>query len=381
MLSEGTGIGTRISVTIAPVDPLTHTLTGLAMSEAGLYRAGRLATPTLVVGANLPDIDVFALFAGSDVGLLHRRGLSHGPLGIVLLPIALTIVMVWLDRRRRRTAADPPPMSVPMLLGLAYAGTLSHPLLDWLNTYGVRWLMPFDERWSYGDALFIVDPWVWLILGAACSLGRWSRGIRDGRRWTVLVLLASLVVLLGPSDGGARVARSLWVLGVAAVMAARRPGLAPARGRFLATIGLLAVAIYGGAMAFGSARVAERVAVGLRAQGERVTRVMAGPLPFLPHRRVIVAEIETGYRTGGFDLFREPRIQLDPRRVPKPADPAAEVALRHPSVRGFSNWVRFPAASIDRKGDATTVYLMDLRYIDRPTRGFGGAVVELPAGE
>ncbi len=30
--------------------------------------------------------------------------------------------------------------------------------MDWLNSYGVRLLMPFSNRWFYGDALYIVDP-------------------------------------------------------------------------------------------------------------------------------------------------------------------------------------------------------------------------------
>ena len=24
--------------------------------------------------------------------------------------------------------------------------------------------MPFDHRWFYGDAMFIIDPWLWLAL-------------------------------------------------------------------------------------------------------------------------------------------------------------------------------------------------------------------------
>ena len=30
--------------------------------------------------------------------------------------------------------------------------------------------MPFDERWFYGDTLFIIDPWIWLGLGGALFL-------------------------------------------------------------------------------------------------------------------------------------------------------------------------------------------------------------------
>jgi len=41
------------------------------------------------------------------------------------------------------------------------SGGAHHPTLDWLNTYGMRWLMPFSGRWFYGDAVFIVDPGCW----------------------------------------------------------------------------------------------------------------------------------------------------------------------------------------------------------------------------
>ena len=74
------------------------------------------------------------------------------------------------------SGADPDraPARAGPLLGLAALAVITHPMLDWLNNYGMRWLMPFDGRWSYGDALFIVDPWVWLALGGVLFL-RYSR--------------------------------------------------------------------------------------------------------------------------------------------------------------------------------------------------------------
>ena len=44
------------------------------------------------------------------------------------------------------------------LLALSYAGLLSHMFLDFLNSYGIRLLMPFSGRWFYGDSVFIIDP-------------------------------------------------------------------------------------------------------------------------------------------------------------------------------------------------------------------------------
>jgi inner membrane protein len=52
------------------------------------------------------------------------------------------------------------------LLALSIIGCLSHPLFDWFNNYGVRLLEPFSHRWFYGDSLFIIDPWIWAMLGA-----------------------------------------------------------------------------------------------------------------------------------------------------------------------------------------------------------------------
>ncbi len=150
------------------MDPIAHTLTGAALAAAGLRRATPLATAALVIGANAPDIDVLTGFAGRYAALAMRRGWTHGVLAIAVLPFVVTALLLLWDRLRRRP--DRAPARAGPLLGLAALAVISHPILDWLNNYGMRWLMPFDGRWSYGDALFIVDPWVWLALGGVVFL-------------------------------------------------------------------------------------------------------------------------------------------------------------------------------------------------------------------
>ena len=84
----------------------------------------------------------------------------------------------------RIAAADKVTGPRPGLLPLACIGVLSHPVIDLLNVYGVRLLMPFSERWFYGDALFIIDIWVWLLfaLGIRASRRREQRNAaRPGR--------------------------------------------------------------------------------------------------------------------------------------------------------------------------------------------------------
>ena len=68
------------------MDNLTHTLLGGALAAAGLGRRTPLATATLLVGANLPDVDAVTYFIDPDLALGWRRGWTHGVLAWALLP-------------------------------------------------------------------------------------------------------------------------------------------------------------------------------------------------------------------------------------------------------------------------------------------------------
>ena len=127
---------------------------------------------TLIIANNLPDVDV-AVFATHTLPMSFRRGWTHGVLAQLALPIALTAIMLLVDRLFRKDAPD--RVKVVPLLVLSYVGVLLHVFFDFLNSYGVRLLMPFSDRWFYGDALYIVDPILYLTLG----LGWWISSRRD----------------------------------------------------------------------------------------------------------------------------------------------------------------------------------------------------------
>ena len=84
------------------------------------------------------------------------------------------------------------PVRFGPLLLLSYIGAISHPLLDILNTYGLRWMMPFSERWFYGDSVFIIDIWLWAVLAAGVLASH--RRYRKALPRPNLPALASLVV-------------------------------------------------------------------------------------------------------------------------------------------------------------------------------------------
>ena len=136
------------------MDNLTHSLVGLALAESGLKRRTSLATATLIIGANFPDIDVVAVPLG--VGIQYRRGITHGFLALAVLPFVLAGIMLLYDTHvRRRRYPGAPPADLRQLAILSAIAIATHPILDFMNTYGMRWLMPFADKWFYADGLHL----------------------------------------------------------------------------------------------------------------------------------------------------------------------------------------------------------------------------------
>ncbi|MDN3645239.1 metal-dependent hydrolase [Pontixanthobacter aestiaquae] len=179
------------------MDNLTHSLIGALLGQAGLKKKTGLAMPALIIGANLPDVDAACFFwlEGTE-HLGFRRGITHGPPALLLLPLILAGLLYGFDRWQTKRGKRPEgrlPVNFKWLFLLSFIGCLTHPALDWLNVYGIRLLEPFSSRWFYGDTLFIIDVWLWALLGFATwfSLRREKRGgdwIKPARAAMVAVL-------------------------------------------------------------------------------------------------------------------------------------------------------------------------------------------------
>jgi inner membrane protein len=350
------------------MDPIAHTFTGAALAAAGLRRATPLATAALVIGANAPDIDVLAGFAGSHAALAMRRGWTHGVLAIVVLPFVVTALLLLWDRLRRGRADRAPARAGP-LVALAALAVISHPTLDWLNNYGMRWLMPFDGRWFYGDALFIVDPWVWLALGGVVFLAT-SRSAATLALWTAFWLLGTWLLFTVPFvPGPSRVA---WTAGVVAFVAVRilRPevGQPPVSER-LAQVAIGCVVAYVAAAVVASAVARREVHSTLADLGVGpVTSVMVGPAAANPFAGSVVAATPDAYLLGEWRWLAKPRLRLDPQWLERrDRDPAVAAASRTRSARDYLTWSRYPYFEIERREDCYLVRVRDGRY-----RGLGG---------
>lgn len=314
----------------ANVDNLAHSLAGAALAAAGLGRKTALGTATLVLAANLPDVDALGLLFGEN--LAWRRGWTHGPLAMLVLPPLLVAALVGFDRwqtTRGTRPADRPALHRGWLMVLAYVGWFSHPLLDFMNTYGIRLLMPFSERWFYGDVLFIIDIWLWIALGLGVWLSRRRQRAGAGTAEVGRPAQISLAVVLAyiAAMGASSVAAERW-----AKRAAEARGLGPVR------------------------------------------TVVASPVPVNPFRRRIVFATDRAYGMGVLDWLPSPRLTLEPGLMLRNMDdPAVAAARKVKAARDFLYWSRLPYARVERTAAGTRVILGDARYVQG---GAGSAFVQ-----
>lgn len=174
------------------MEPITHFLTGAVLARAGFNRKTALATATMTLAAEAPDLDVFWSFKGPVVSFAHHRGFTHSFSGLVLVSAVVTGVMylIWRLRGRKTKIPNLPPRWGLLFL-FAYIAGLSHLLLDYTNNYGVRPFWPFWEKWYSWDIVFIVEPALYVILVAGLVLPVFSRheALPRGRRFAIIALV------------------------------------------------------------------------------------------------------------------------------------------------------------------------------------------------
>ena len=298
------------------MDNICHTLVGAALAQTGLKGRTGLGAATLMIGANFPDIDVLSIAFGRATEF--RRGWTHGVPALVVLPFVLTAIMIAWDAYKRRSRQEEREPVVPReLLLLSAVSILTHPALDWMNSYGMRWLMPFDGKWFYGDSLFIVDPWLLLVLGLGVWLSRRHERTGRGDAWrparlALGVATAYVIVMLGLQNIAEGIVRS-----------------------------------------------------DLAGSGWLSHTLMVSASPANPVRWTVYADDGARYWKGAVSLAPgvARRLSFDEKPIEKHAgDPAAIAAANSENGRRFLNWARLPYYQVDRGAGVTRVEIIDARY-------------------
>lgn len=209
------------------MDNLTHTLIVIAAGDAvarstaegsgGISAATRrnYFVTVAAVSSNLPDLDLLYTYGGFGYAkleyLLHHRGHTHTIVGCILLAVLLYACAELWALLRKHSFSSSDRMGIA---GMALLGGMLHLLMDGMNSYGVHPYWPLDNRWIYGDAVFIIEPlfWIaavpliftvrtWLARGvlalaglAALGIGIWLH--RELPMWIAVFVLIALVLLV-----------------------------------------------------------------------------------------------------------------------------------------------------------------------------------------
>ena len=326
------------------MEPITHFLTGACLGRAGFNRRTALATATMTLAAEAPDLDMVANFRDPVFGFAHHRGFTHSLLGLIPVAAVVVGVMYAIWRLRGRKIKDPSlPPRWGLLFCLAYLAGLSHILLDFTNNYGVRPFWPFSERWFSWDIVFIVEPVILVLLLAG-------------------LVMPSLFGLINEEVG------------------ARRTG---PKGRFAATLALLGTVALWGVRDYEHRRAMVTLQSRLYQDTDPI-RVSAYPHWVNPFSWTAVVETQSFFATMLVDSSLpdvDPDGQMQVRY--KPEETAVTLAAKRSYLgQVFLDWARYPLLEVEHlqaPGEGYIVRFQDLRfsYPNRDGRTPLSASVEL----
>lgn len=317
------------------MDPVTHLLTGACVSRAGLNRKTGLATLTLALAFEAPDIDSIYYFGGGVTGLQHHRGITHSLIGAPFVAAGVIAIVYgihrWRSLRQKTISADASigafpklPLNWKLLYGYALLGALVHLFQDFTNNYGVRPFAPFNEKWYAWDIIFIVDP----IMLLALFLG---------------LVLPALMALITEEIGS------------------RKPRF---RGRGAAIFALLCLAAVILVRDFEHRRAVN--ALNARTyRGEDPLRVSAYPQPINPFSWNGVVETQDFFQMAPVDSGSG---EVDPQNMAivrfKPEEtPVTLAAKRSRLGRVYLDWARYPLVTTEKlEGGRYLVQFEDLRF-------------------
>ena len=370
------------------MDNLTHSLVGLTAAKAGLEKLSPGATTLCVLAANSPDSDIIVLAFGDRWDFLqYHRGITHAIAGVIGLAILLPLIVHSVDRLWSRFRNQPAKTKLKGLMLASFIVSATHPLLDWTNNYGIRFFLPWSQRWSYGDLVFIVDPFLWLVLGGASFLLTARTKVLKFS-WAAVAAVLTFLIVASPRSGNLpnpRLIALLWILALVALIVLFFKDARERWGSRIAFASFALVLCYWSVLGFAHARAvargSEAAARLASANGEVVARLAAMPRLADPFRWDCVFETDRAMYRFDVGILDDSTLE-DVVRYAKPEGALKEayegIAQQRP-VQVFLGFARFPVAQLADPGCATRtlVQLADLRYTE-PGRSRGSFTLDVP---
>ena len=371
------------------MDNVTHSLVGLVASKAGLERLSPRTTAVCILAANAPDADIAALLFGDRWTYLHHhRGITHSILGTLILALFIPVVFYLLDHLLAAIRKRQPSIRLQGMLVASLVVSSTHSLMDWTNNYGVRFLLPWSSKWFYGDLVFIVDPFIWLVLGGAAFLLT-SRTKWQLVFWIVCSLVLTYMVIVvsvgfGPDPYFLR--RALWLVVLTALVVAFKFSVHQKWGHRIAITAFTIVLVYWAALAvlhsLALSQAWTRASVIASQNGESVTDVAAMPSLGNPFQWLCIVQTEkVTYRFELSLLDRRAKVGNTEReeRADPFSSPVVSSAAQDRRGQIFLDFARFPVVRVVGSDclSETLVQFADLRYT-KPGIQRGTFALEIP---
>ena len=367
------------------MDNLTHSLVGLTAARAGLQKLSPGATLLCVIAANSPDSDIVVLAFGDRwTYLQNHRGITHAVVGVIFLALIVPLLFYAVDLAWSRFRKRPPSVKLKGLMIASLIASATHPLLDWTNNYGIRFWLPWSEKWSYGDLVYIVDPYMWLILGGASFLLT-QKGMSQKIVWGGIAAILTALIVASPRSGSLSnpmLITLIWVVGLIALIVLYVKGAKERWGTKIAFVALAMVLVYWGFLAFAHSRAVargnEEAARMASANGEAVARLAAMPRLANPFRWDCVFETDRATYRFNLGLLDDAGSRNAIRYVNLAPEVKQTVSRQRPA-RVFLGFARFPVMQLKDPSctSRTLVQLADLRYTE-PGQSRGTFALELP---
>jgi len=360
------------------MDNLTHSLVGLTAAKAGLERLSPGAGALCILAANSPDCDVAILLFGDRWTYLHHhRGITHAIVGVAFLALFLPLMFYGVDRLWSWFRGRPPQTKFRGLLLVSVLVTATHPLLDWTNNYGIRLFLPWSAKWSYGDIVYIIDPYLWLLLGGTCFL--LSAKTTSGKViWgAVAAVLTGLVVANPRAAGLPFFFVYFWITAIVILVVLFVLGTGRRFGNKLAVAAFVVMLCYWSFLGYAHSRAlangySQAVNIVLPS-GEPIRRLAVMPTLASPLHWDCVFETDRATYRFGLRLMSDNFPGTRVVRYEKPsgilAEAMNEVADERP-VQIFLGFARFPVARLADPNctTETLLQLADLRYTEPGSR-------------
>ena len=371
------------------MDNLTHSLVGLAASKAGLEKLSPYASLCSIVAANAPDSDIVVLLFGDRWTFLeHHRGITHSILGTLVLAFLVPLLFYGLDRFISKLRGRAPTIRLKGLIITSLIVSATHPLLDLSNNYGIRPLLPWSSQWVYGDLLFIVDPFMWLVFGGAIFLLTAKTKLQL-IFWLLLAIVVSYLVVVMPAQRGFEAGLSLrifWIIAIVALAISFKLNAGKRWGNRLARAAFAVVIVYIGCLALLHQAAVSAVREQARAiasqNGESITDLAAMPTLANPFKWVCVVETEFAAYRFDLSLLNGQNATADfvrHERGDTSSSPVVQKAWQDRRAQIFLRFARFPVVRVPGADcvTQTLVQFADLRYT-QPGSSRGTFSLELP---